>query len=654
MNGAARVVRRRIATASALAAGLAIGAASAVGADPPLPKSPPGVSTAVEVVGPLDLVEYPTARVLDEEETRAAGAETLASALALVLGASPVRVGDRAEAGFQLRGFDLRRVPVYVDGIPVYVPYDGVVDLDRFLLAASGGVVVNSGFSSLTYGPNALGGTVNLLRRRPSRPLEGRLSAGGGSGGRGSFQASAGAAGKGWYVEGTAAHRRVDDALRAGAQLQRDESFSRDTLATLTLGLRPAEGHEVSLSVIDQDGEKGQPPYAGDDPKARIRFWRWPDWDKRSVYLRTSHRLGARWEVRTTLFHDRFANTLDSFDDATYSTQKLRSSFRSEYDDHTNGGSLQLRRSREGRRTTFAFHAKQDVHRDRTNAGPWSRYEDGTVSLAWEEEVRVGSVARLVLGASVDDQRSTEANGLPPGSATAVNGTAAYFRPVGPSTELHLAVSRRTRMPTLKDRYSYRLGVSVPNPELEPETALSAEAGVGGSWSGSGRWSAVAFWTTLDDAIESVPVAPNVEQYRNVGRVRHLGLEASAERPLRPWLDGGLRAGALRRDRLSGPEVALTGVPDYRATAWLAAKASRVLSVRIAGEVESGRTSRTPSGATRELGGFALLHAAARLGLGHGLELDLRCDNALDRRYSREEGYPEAARSVGAALSWTF
>lgn len=501
-----RPIRDAVATALLLLPGLLSAEALPVDAVPAA--NAVKVAIAVEVIGPLDLVEYPTARVVGEEEARAAGAETLASALALVLGASPVRVGDRAEAGFQLRGFDLRRVPVYVDGIPVYVPYDGVVDLDRFLLAASGGIVVNSGFSSLTYGPNALGGTVNLLRRRPVRPLEGRFSAGGGSGGRGTFQVSAGAAGKGWYVEGTAAHRRVDDALRTGTELQREESFSRDTLATVTFGFCPAEGHEVSLSVIEQDGEKGQPPYAGDDPRAKVRFWRWPDWDKRSVYLRSSHQLAERWDLRATLFHDRFANTLDGFDDAT-------------------------------------------------------------VSLAWEEELRVGSLARLVLGASVDDQRSAEANGLPRGSATAMNGTAALLRPVGPSTELHLAVSRRTRMPTLEDRYSYRLGVSEPNPGL-------------------------------------------------------------------------------------GPETALTGVPGLRATAWFTARASRFLSVRIAGEMESGRTSRTPSGATRELGGFALLHAAARLGLGHGLELDLRCDNALDRRYSCEEGYPEAARSVGGALSWAF
>ena len=33
--------------------------------------------------------------------------------------------GSRNESTVYLRGFDIRSVPVYMDGIPVYVPYDG-------------------------------------------------------------------------------------------------------------------------------------------------------------------------------------------------------------------------------------------------------------------------------------------------------------------------------------------------------------------------------------------------------------------------------------------------------------------------------------------------------------------------------------------------
>jgi iron complex outermembrane receptor protein len=40
----------------------------------------------------------------------------------------------RNEAGIRVRGFTSRgQVPLYLDGIPVSVPYDGTVDFNRFL-----------------------------------------------------------------------------------------------------------------------------------------------------------------------------------------------------------------------------------------------------------------------------------------------------------------------------------------------------------------------------------------------------------------------------------------------------------------------------------------------------------------------------------------
>jgi len=632
-------------------AGVVVAALATAQPVPPAP--PPLFADAIEVVGPLDLVEYATALVVTEEEARDAGAATLADALARSLGAFPVRVGDRSDAAFSLRGFDLRRVPVYFDGIPVYVPFDGLVDLDRFLVGGFAGVVVNRGFSSLTYGPNALGGTVNLLRRRPRAPLEGRVAVEGGSGGLAAGTATVGGRGERWYFEATGARRRVDDALQSGDRLQRDNSFSTDTMAAVTVGFTPSRDSEVAVSLIRQDGEKGQPPYCGDDPAARARYWRWPDWDKRSVYVRARAGLGGAWELRARAFHDRFLNTLDSYDDASFSTQLKRSSFRSEYDDFTVGASTEVRRSVDRRRTTFAVHFKRDVHRDRTNQAPWTHYEDGTASLVWEEELFLGRSTRLVAGVSADDQRVAEAEAARRGDAEAFNGAVALFHGIGAASELYVAASRRTRLPTLKDRYSYRMGVSIPNPDLGPETALNLEAGASGRSAG-GRWTVSAFWTTLDDAVESVPLGGGIEQYRNVGRARHLGLEGAVEARLADRADVGARVSVLDRERLGGAEMPLTDVPDLRALAWVSLPVRDWLRFGASGEIEGGRLSRTPSGDTRELGGFAVWHASVRATVAPGLELDLRCDNLGDRRYEREEGYPEPGRTLAASLAWAF
>jgi hypothetical protein len=74
---------------------------------------------------------------------------------------------SRNEKTVAVRGFDSRQVPLFIDGIPVYVPYDGYVDFNRFSTADLAAIQVAKGFSSLAYGPNTLGGAINLISRKP-------------------------------------------------------------------------------------------------------------------------------------------------------------------------------------------------------------------------------------------------------------------------------------------------------------------------------------------------------------------------------------------------------------------------------------------------------------------------------------------------------
>lgn len=48
----------------------------------------------------------------------------VSNALNTLPGISLANVGPRNESVVYVRGFDLRQVPVFIDGIPVYVPYD--------------------------------------------------------------------------------------------------------------------------------------------------------------------------------------------------------------------------------------------------------------------------------------------------------------------------------------------------------------------------------------------------------------------------------------------------------------------------------------------------------------------------------------------------
>lgn len=106
----------------------------------------------------------------------------------------------RNEKTIAVRGFDSRQVPLFIDGIPVYVPYDGYVDFNRFSTADLAAIQVAKGFSSVAYGPNALGGAINLVSRKPVRRFEGDASLGFGSGGERQASANLGTRQGMWYV----------------------------------------------------------------------------------------------------------------------------------------------------------------------------------------------------------------------------------------------------------------------------------------------------------------------------------------------------------------------------------------------------------------------------------------------------------------------
>src|SRR6185295_12299164 len=57
----------------------------------------------------------------------------LSAALSSLPGITLTRFGGRNEAAIYVRGFARNQTPLFIDGVPVYVPYDGIIDLGRFM-----------------------------------------------------------------------------------------------------------------------------------------------------------------------------------------------------------------------------------------------------------------------------------------------------------------------------------------------------------------------------------------------------------------------------------------------------------------------------------------------------------------------------------------
>ena len=99
------------------------------------------------------------------------------------------------------------------------------------------------------------------------------------------------------------------------------------------------------------------------------------------------------------------------------------------------------------------------------------------------------------------------------------------FRIRDENVELFGGLSRKTRFPMVKDRYSYRLGSALPNLGLAAESSDNLELRMTGRFR---AWNlhAALFRSDLDDAIDAVTLVPTAcmrapcFQLQNIGEAR--------------------------------------------------------------------------------------------------------------------------------------
>lgn len=591
------------------------------------------------------------------------------------------RGGGRNEASAYIRGFDLSRVPVLLDGIPIYVPYDGYIDLNRLLTFDLAAIEVARGYTSVLYGPNAMAGAINLVTRRPSQGLSGRLST--------RLDFSDDFHRSGTRVNGLASYGTPDWYLQAaGSWLDQDftslpDDFQPGTFQPSGKRLRSAAddrvlnlkgavtpgNDEYALTVQIQEGQKGAPPFAGQVPPGSATFFDWPYYDKTSVYLNTLTNFTSGYALKTRLYYDSFENQLKRYDNANYNSQVLPFAFTSSYDDDTWGGSAELSvPAIENGELKFATFAKLDTHRETPLNGTTSKMQDLTTSVA--VSIRVPLAERLTgtAGMSYDRRDARKADDPAFGGAVAfqVADQDAFNWQFGAEYDLtnriqfYSGVSQKTRFATMFERYSYRLGNGVPNPQLEPEELLTIEAGIRGSFTNWLSGSAGIFWGEADNYIQSVTVGVNpappfnqITQNQNVGKVELSGFETDL-RVKQDWFTGRLAYTYLDRELTRGPGgVFLFGTPDHKIDLELGATIAEDFYTLLTYGYRSDKMT-TDTGTGNPVGSYSLVGLKAGWNITEGHTVELAAQNLFDKLYEFDNGYPGAGRSFSLTYRYEF
>lgn len=620
------------------------------------------------------------------------GTTDVAEAAKYVAGASFVATGGkRNEEMIIIRG--VSRTPVFIDGFPVYVSYDGSIDLGRFLASSYAQIDFSKSSSSLLYGANSLGSVINLVTKQPTKAFEGEIHYG--------AKYSPQNAGKNThslydnFVDARFGSKfekfffQVDGSFREGFHTplasgiapKEDPSYSnekRDKRIAAKIGITPDSNEEYVFSYSKQEGEKSAKFYEGADPSQKNDYWWWPQWDKESYALHSKLDFGDSFTINTRAYYDKFTNVLRNMKDYKYEDlAEGKKGWVSQYDDYTFGVGMELIFRGESDEFKIAPQFKQDVHHSKqvypNNPSlnePTQRVSDKILTLALEETFRPDESTNIIFGASVNSRRAGDAQGwgIPDWDKTSntsyifnyetkdetvLNFQVLVEKSFNGNDAAYFSIGSRTYFPTQKERYTSRFGKYIQNPDLLSEDALNFVVGYRADYA-KASYDASVFYTKWQDKIQAVKVqrdGVNYEQNQNVGEAEIYGGELALK--LRPnnqvtlGLDYAYTEVKLRADG-----VFLTHIPRNKLSAYGEFKITP--SVKFTATQLAQSSTHSNSDGSFDAAGFGVTNIKLGFDITRNFNLEVGIENLWDKLYAYTEGYFEAGRTIRADVRYKF
>jgi iron complex outermembrane receptor protein len=441
------------------------------------------------------------------------------------------QVNIRGSSGF-VQGFG-SRVLLLVDGVPANEGDRGGINWDMLPMADIERVEIVKGAGSSLYGSTALGGVVNLITREIATGSHVRVRATGGA-----------------FANPPDAVWQFRDYTGKQEGLDVTGSYGGDVLrGSLTAGGRHSNGYrEQDRNDVWEVLGKGE--WLGSD-STRLRVT--GSWANRQ------YQTPLLWCERGTCDDRGLAFQpfkIDTTGGAAGAYTRSDKGFLAATLEHTTSPRLAWLARSSWLRTDFTDHRRPtdfgvadryglelrgEVHpaegrvavigiegaRSELTSDIFGNHTETAFAAYAEGEQRLGP-ARLTAGARLD-YIETDGGGL----SAVVNPRVGAVLPQG-TLVWRASVGRGFRLPSLAERYVRTSlgGIEVvPNPDLGPETAWSAELGTTAHIAPAMRADAALFWTEAKDYIEpSVYAVLNTRQiqFRNVQRARLMGLDLAA------------------------------------------------------------------------------------------------------------------------------
>ncbi|WP_257605978.1 TonB-dependent receptor plug domain-containing protein [Ferrimonas balearica] len=560
----------------------------------------------IVVSEPNTVADVTLSNTLTAEQIERIGAKTAAEVLDFVPGVYVAR-NVKGESSLTMQGFQQDRVLILLDGVPYYETNYGKLDLNQIPAAIIAKVEVTKGASSVLYGPNGMGGVVNIITHKGGEGVSGNLGASAGLYGYNTQTASISMGKNGFSLFG-AVERRAQDATRMSSDFDPYLAVIKDWdglsglpkeailedggkrenshLDATNLWLRGGYANdttEIYASVFHMDTERGRPV---NTKAAKVMSdFSWfadiPEYQDTGIDLNGLHRLNDTLTLRGMAYYHYHTDTYRSFNNPEHDVALADSVF----SDYSLGGALFLdAQLADWHRLSMSVNYKNDVHKGKTDgfgdvpSEPWMRSELDTWSVAVEDKMELGNLS-LVAGLAWHRQVVQEDYS----NAIKENNDSDTFDPMlgasyrlSPDTRLYASVAQKTRFATFSEMYDRDAGNAF---DLKPERNLSYNLG----WEQQFRapWlnhlQLGLFYHDISDKIAVVESGDDAI-IDNIGKARFYGVELTTHSQLTETL--GLTfdysytyARNRSEDRESDyfrdvPENAVTAIFDWSLPRW--------------------------------------------------------------------------------------
>ncbi|MFP4368497.1 MAG: TonB-dependent receptor plug domain-containing protein [Candidatus Kapaibacterium sp.] len=576
-----------------------------------------------------------------------------------------IRTNSRGESMLFLRGAGERQLGLFFDGVPMNVPWDNRMDLSFVPPDIIGSFEVNKNASSILFGPNVLGGAVDISTvERQTRGFGFRFKAQAGDASNKYFSAlNDGRIGKFNYIANVSwldnpGFIMSDDAPEGienqyGYSSIRTNSFN-ERLALYARGEYQFGATTAGISVSHIDQEKGVPPETNEGEDAR--FWIYPDRSRTIIALNTDHDLNEMSYIKATIWYDMYKQKIEDYNSLDYdeineiqkdedNTAGIRLSYENQLNDNHKFG--------------IVFNGYSTTHNEQTLGSSVKEYSQNTLSFGPEY---AGFFGKLELGAGLNyDYNETpltgdfsEAEGSSTSDCAAFILAKYYF-----SNKFYAFAnsSRRTRFPTMREQYSGALGKFLVNPDLKPETGILNEFGF--AFGREGYTIEIALFANLyDNLIGQIRLDDGLRQRENYSSATIYGLDLGYAYTRGKFdLEGNLTFLQTEAEQ-NGEEVEHL---DNRPELMLSAIAKYSFNFGMQPQIElnyTGTQFERISGKFEEIGQSLVMN----LRVGYRLppimdtltEVYIRVNNITDEYRLSQFGLPEPGRMAFAGIMFSM